>query len=241
MSGHSKWHNIQAKKGKADAARGKIFTKLGRELLIAVKQGGPDPAGNSKLKDVIAKCKAANMPNDTINNAIKKAAGAGNNENYEEVVYEGYGPNGIAVIVEAATDNKNRTAADVRHAFTKAGGNLGTNGCVSYLFTKKGVIVIDKSNCPLDEDTLMMTAIEAGADDFEVQEEVYEITTAPETFSEVREKLEQENLEFLEAGVQMVPSNYVALDEAGSSKMEKLLDMLDELDDVSEVYHNWEE
>ena len=241
MSGHSKWHNIQAKKGKADAARGKIFTKLGRELLIAVKQGGPDPAGNSKLKDVIAKCKAANMPNDTINNAIKKAAGAGNNENYEEVVYEGYGPNGIAVIVEAATDNKNRTAADVRHAFTKAGGNLGTNGCVSYLFTKKGVIVIDKSNCPLDEDTLMMTVIEAGADDVEVQEEVYEITTMPETFSEVREKLEQENLEFLEAGVQMVPSNYVALDEAGSSKMEKLLDMLDELDDVSEVYHNWEE
>ena len=182
MSGHSKWHNIQAKKGKADAARGKVFTKLGRELLIAVKQGGPDPAGNSKLKDVIAKCKAANMPNDTINNAIKKAAGAGNNENYEEVVYEGYGPNGIAVIVEAATDNKNRTAADVRHAFSKCGGNLGTTGCVSYLFTKKGVIVIDKSNCPLDEDTLMMTAIEAGADDFEVQEEVYEITTTPETF-----------------------------------------------------------
>ena len=241
MSGHSKWHNIQAKKGKADAARGKIFTKLGRELLIAVKQGGPDPTGNSKLKDVIAKCKAANMPNDTINNAIKKAAGAGNSENYEEVIYEGYGPNGIAVIVEAATDNKNRTAADVRHAFSKVGGNLGTTGCVSYLFDKKGVIVIDKANCTLDEDSLMMLAIEAGAEDFSSEEEVYEITTTPETFSEVREKLEQENLEFLEAGVQMVPSTYVALDESGASKMERLLDMLDELDDVSEVYHNWDE
>ena len=241
MSGHSKWHNIQAKKGKADAARGKVFTKLGRELLIAVKQGGPDPAGNSKLKDVIAKCKAANMPNDTINNAIKKAAGAGNSENYEEVIYEGYGPNGIAIIVEAATDNKNRTAADVRHAFSKVGGNLGTNGCVSYLFDKKGVIVIDKANCKLDEDSLMMLAIEAGAEDFSSEEEVYEITTTPETFSEVREKLEQENLEFLEEGVQMVPSTYVALDEAGASKMERLLDMLDKLDDVSEVYHNWDE
>ena len=241
MSGHSKWHNIQAKKGKADAARGKVFTKLGRELLMAVKQGGPDPAGNSKLKDVIAKCKAANMPNDTINNAIKKAAGAGNTENYEEVIYEGYGPNGIAVIVEAATDNKNRTAADVRHAFSKCGGNLGTNGCVSYLFSKKGVIVIDKSNCKLDEDTLMMLVIDAGAEDFSSEEEIYEITTTPETFSEIREKLEAEGIEFLEAGVQMVPSTYTALDEAGSARMERLLDMLDELDDVSEVYHNWEE
>ncbi len=241
MSGHSKWHNIQAKKGKADAARGKVFTKLGRELLMAVKQGGPDPAGNSKLKDVIAKCKAANMPNDTINNAIKKAAGEGNNENYEEVTYEGYGPNGIAVIVQATTDNKNRTAADVRHAFTKCGGNLGTTGCVSYLFTKKGVIVIDKANCKLDEDTLMMLVLDAGAEDFSSDEEVYEITTTPEAFSEVREKLENEGLEFLEAGVQMVPSTYVSLDEAGVARMERFLDMLDELDDVSEVYHNWEE
>ena len=241
MSGHSKWHNIQAKKGKADAARGKVFTKLGRELLMAVKQGGADPTGNSKLKDVIAKCKAANMPNDTINNAIKKAAGAGNSENYEEMTYEGYGPNGIAVIVEAATDNKNRTAADVRHAFDKCGGNLGTSGCVSYLFTKKGVIVIDKSNCSLDEESLMMLAIEAGAEDFSTEEEVYEITTTPESFSKVREKLENENIEFLEAGVQMVPSTYVALDEAGAARMERLLDMLDELDDVSEVYHNWDE
>jgi len=156
MSGHSKWHNIQAKKGKADAARGKIFTKLGRELLIAVKQGGPDPAGNSKLKDVIAKCKAANMPNDTINNAIKKASGVGSTENYEEIVYEGYGPNGIAVIVEASTDNRNRTAADVRHVFDKAGGNLGTTGCVSYLFERKGVIVIEKKSTSMTEDDLKL-------------------------------------------------------------------------------------
>ena len=239
MSGHSKWHNIQAKKGKADAARGKIFTKLGRELLIAVKEGGPDPAGNSKLKNVIAKCKAANMPNDTINNAIKKASTS--NENYEEVMYEGYGPNGVAVIVEGSTDNKNRTAADVRHAFDKCGGNLGTTGCVSYLFTKKGVIVIDKAECKLDEDSLMMVVLEAGAEDFSVEEEVYQVTTTPETFSDVREKLESEGLEFLEAGVQMVPSTYVSLDEAGVAKMERFLDMLDDLDDVTEVYHNWEE
>ena len=239
MSGHSKWHNIAAKKGKADAARGKVFTKLGRELLIAVKEGGPDPAGNSKLKNVIAKCKAANMPNDTINNAIKKASSS--NENYEEVMYEGYGPNGVAVIVEGSTDNKNRTAADVRHAFDKCGGNLGTTGCVSYLFTKKGVIVIDKTTTNLSEDDLMMLALEAGADDFEVSEEVYEITTTPEAFSEVREKLETEGLEFLEAGVQMVPSSYVSLDEAGQARMERFLDMLDDLDDVTEVYHNWEE
>ena len=239
MSGHSKWHNIQAKKGKADAARGKVFTKLGRELLIAVKEGGPDPAGNSKLKNVIAKCKAANMPNDTINNAIKKASSS--NENYEEVMYEGYGPNGVAVIVEGSTDNKNRTAADVRHAFDKCGGNLGTTGCVSYLFTKKGVIVIDKAECKLDEDSLMMLVLEAGADDFNVEEEIYEITTSPEAFSDVREKLEQEGLEFLEAGVQMVPSTYVSLDEKGVEKMERFLDMLDDLDDVTEVYHNWDE
>lgn len=241
MSGHSKWHNIQAKKGKADATRGKIFTKLGRELLIAVKQGGADPNGNAKLKDVIAKCKAANMPNDTINNAIKKASGAGNNENYEEITYEGYGPNGVAVIVESTTDNKNRTAADVRHAFDKCGGNLGTSGCVSYLFTKKGIIVIDKSNCSLDEEELMLLAIDSGAEDFSSEEEIYEITTSPETFSEIREKLEEKGLEFLEAGVQMVPSTYISLDEAGYTKMEKLIGMLEDLDDVSEIYHNWEE
>lgn len=239
MSGHSKWHNIQAKKGKADAARGKIFTKLGRELLIAVKQGGPDPAGNSKLKSVIAKCKATNMPNDTINNAIKKASSS--NENYEEITYEGYGPNGVAVIVEASTDNKNRTAADVRHVFDKAGGNLGTTGCVSYMFNKKGVIVIEKETCKMDEEELMMLAIESGAEDFEAGEEVYEITTDPSEFTNVCEKLEQNNIEFLEAEVQMVPTTTVSLDEHGVEKMERLIERLDELDDVSNIYHNWEE
>ena len=232
MSGHSKWHNIQAKKGKADAARGKIFTKLGRELLIAVKQGGPDPAGNSKLKDVIAKCKANNMPNDTINNAIKKASGAGSNESYEEITYEGYGPNGVAIIVNASTDNKNRTAADVRHVFSKSGGSLGTNGCVSYMFEKKGIIVIEKEGCSLSEDDLMMLAIESGAEDFSSEEEVYEITTAPADFTQVTEELSKNNLTFLEAGVQMVPSTYVSLDESGAEKMQRLIDNLEDLDDV---------
>ena len=241
MSGHSKWHNIQAKKGKADAARGKVFTKLGRELLVAVKQGGPDPTGNSKLKDIIAKCKAANMPNDTINNAIKRAAGSADSANYEEVLYEGYGPNGVAVIVEGSTDNKNRTAADVRHAFDKSGGNLGTTGCVSYLFNKKGVIVIDRASSEISEDDLMLLAIDSGAEDFSAEEEVYEITTTPEDFSSVREKLEQQGLEFLEADVQMVPTTYVTLDEKGEAKMQRLLDMLDDLDDVTNVYHNWDE
>ena len=241
MSGHSKWHNIAAKKGKADAARGKIFTKLGRELLVAVKEGGPDPAGNSKLKDVIAKCKAANMPNDTINNAIKKAAGATDSANYEEMIYEGYGTNGVAVIVEASTDNKNRTAADVRHVFDKAGGNLGTSGCVSYLFSKKGVIVIDKTTSPLSEDELMMTALEAGAEDFSADDEVYEITTDPSDFSSVREKLEEQGFEFLEAEVRMVPTTTVELDEKSAEKMQRLLDNLDDLDDVLNVYHNWAE
>lgn len=239
MSGHSKWHNIQAKKGKADAARGKIFTKLGRELLIAVKEGGPDPAGNSKLKNVIAKCKAANMPNDTINNAIKKASTS--NENYEEITYEGYGPNGVAVIVEASTDNKNRTAADVRHVFDKAGGNLGTTGCVSYMFNKKGVMVIERASREMDEDELMMLALEAGAEDFEPSEEIYEITTEPADFTAVREKLEEAGLTFLEAEIQMIPTTTVSLDEKGVEKMERLIEKLEELDDVSEIYHNWEQ
>ena len=239
MSGHSKWHNIQAKKGKADAARGKVFTKLGRELVIAVKEGGSDPAGNSKLKNVIAKCKAANMPNDTINNALKKASAS--NENYEEITYEGYGPNGVAVIVEAATDNKNRTAADVRHVFDKAGGNLGTTGCVSYMFNKKGVIVIEKESTKMSEDELMMLALDAGAEDFQTHEEVYEIITDPSDFSAVHDKLEEQGLEFLEAEVQMVPTTTVKLDEKGSEKMERLIENLEDLDDVSNIYHNWEE
>ena len=241
MSGHSKWHNIQAKKGKADAARGKIFTKLGRELLVAVKTGGPDPAGNSKLKDVIAKCKAANMPNDTINNAIKKASGEGSTATYEEITYEGYGPNGVALIVEASTDNRNRTAADVRHVFDKAGGNLGTTGCVSYMFSQKGVIVIEKENCKISEDDLMMQALEFGAEDFEADDDVYEITTAPSDFSQVREKLEALGIEFLEASVQMVPSTTTKLDEQAVEKLNRLIDNLNDLDDVMNVYHNFEE
>ena len=241
MSGHSKWHNIQAKKGKADAARGKIFTKLGRELLMAVKQGGPDPAGNAKLRDVIAKCKANNMPNDTINNAIKRAAGANNSENYEEITYEGYGPNGVAVIVNASTDNKNRTAADVRHVFDKFGGNLGTAGCVSYMFERKGVIVIEKASTNLSEDDLMMLVLDNGADNMETDEEIYEITCAPTEFSTLRETLENNGLTFAEAEIQMVPSTYVSLDENGARRMELLLEKLDELDDVIEVFHNWEE
>ena len=241
MSGHSKWHNIQAKKGKADAARGKIFTKLGRELLVAVKAGGPDPEGNSSLKAVIAKCKAANMPNDTINNAIKKASGEGNNTNYEEMIYEGYGTNGVAVIVEASTDNKNRTAAEVRHVFDKAGGNLGTTGCVSYMFSKKGVIVIEKETCSIDEEELMMLALDAGAEDFESQDEIYEITTEPSDFATVSEKLQEAGITFLEASVQQVPSTTVSLDEQSGEKMQRLIDNLEDLDDVMNVYHNWEE
>lgn len=239
--GHSKWNNIQAKKGKADAARGKIFTKLGRELLVAVKAGGPDPAGNSKLKDVIAKCKAANMPNDTINNAIKKASGEGNQSSYEEITYEGYGPNGVAVIVEASTDNRNRTAAEVRHVFDKAEGNLGTTGCVAYMFDKKGIIVIEKDNCSLSEEELMMQVLELGAEDFSAEDDIYEIQTAPSDFSSIREALENLGLEFLEAEVQMVPSTTVSLDEHGVEKMNKLIDNLNDLDDVMNVYHNWEE
>ncbi len=239
MSGHSKWHNIQAKKGKADAARGKIFTKLGRELLIAVKEGGPDPAGNSKLKNVISKCKAANMPNDTINNAIKKASSS--NENYEEMVYEGYGPCGVAVIVEASTDNKNRTAADVRHVFDKSGGNLGTTGCVSYMFNKKGIIVIEKSSTTMDEEELMMLALDAGAEDFQSDEEIYEITTEPSDFTAVSEKLEEAGLSFVEAEVQMIPTTTVKLEEKDVEKMERLIEKLEELDDVANIYHNWEE
>ena len=239
MSGHSKWHNIQAKKGKADAARGKIFTKLGRELLIAVKEGGADPTGNSKLKAVIAKCKAANMPNDTINNAIKKASSS--NENYEEITYEGYGPCGVAVIVEASTDNKNRTAADVRHVFDKAGGNLGTSGCVSYMFNKKGVIIVERASTEMSEDDIMMLSLDAGAEDFSAEEEVYEITTDPSEFATISEKLEEAGLEFLEAEVQMVPTTTIKLEEKDIEKMERLIEKLEELDDVANIYHNWEE
>ena len=240
MSGHSKWHNIQAKKGKADAARGKIFTKLGREILLAVKQGGPDPSNNSKLKDVIAKCKANNMPNDTIQNSIKKASGEGSNKTYEEITYEGYGPCGVAFIVETSTDNKNRTAADVRHLFDKSGGNLGTTGCVSYMFNKKGIIVIDKAKTSMSEDDLMMIALDNGAEDFSSDDECYEIVTDPSDFSAVREILESKGLEFEEAEVQMVPTTTVPLDSDGEEKVQKLIDNLEDLDDVMNVYTNLE-
>ena len=241
MSGHNKWSTIKQKKGKNDAARAKVFTKIGRELIVAIKEGGSaDPSVNSKLKDCIAKAKAANVPNDNIERIIKKASSDADATNYEAVTYEGYGPNGVAVIVEALTDNRNRTAADVRHVFDRAGGNLGTTGCVSYMFNKKGVMVIDKANCNQSEDDLMMIALDAGAEDFEADEECYTITTTPEDFSKVREALEEQGIEFVEAEVQMVPTTYVALDEKAQERMEKLLDNLDELDDVMNVYHNSE-
>ena len=239
MSGHSKWHNIQNKKGKADAARGKIFTKLGRELMLAVKNGGPSPETNAKLRDAIAKAKAANMPNDTINRSIKKASGDLDAVNYENIVYEGYGPSGVAVIVETLTDNKNRSAGNVRSAFTKGGGNMGTSGCVSFMFQEKGEIVIERGD--LDEEEVMMMALDAGAEDFNAdEEEVFVITTTPEDFSEVREALEAQGLEFLEAAVKMIPDTYTEIDEEAAKKFQKMLDLLEDDDDVQEVYHNAE-
>lgn len=239
MAGHSKWANIKHKKQKMDAQKGKIFTKIGREIAIVVKQGGPDPEVNSKLKDVIAKAKAANMPNETIMRSIKKAAGEVDSTNYEEVVYEGYGPGGVAVIVEATTDNRNRTAGEVRHLFDKFGGNLGTTGCVSFMFDKKGVILIEKSD-KVNEDDLMMKALDLGAEDFTAEDEYFEIITAPEDFSKVREGLEKEGYEFVEAEVEMVPQTTTTLtDPKHIEFMNKLIDSLEDLDDVQNVYHNW--
>ncbi|WP_040211477.1 YebC/PmpR family DNA-binding transcriptional regulator [Clostridium polynesiense] len=237
MSGHSKWHNIQAKKGKADAKRGKVFTKIGKELMVAVKNGGPNEDANSKLRDVIAKAKAANMPSDNIQRAIKKAAGELDAVNYEDIVYEGYGPSGIALIVETLTDNKNRTAGNVRHAFTKHGGNMGATGCVSFMFQRKGQIVIEK-NDEMDEDEMMMMALEAGAEDFTSEDEVYVITTTPEDFGSVREALETNGIEFLEAEVKLVPDTYTAIDEATATSFQKMLDVLEDDDDVQNIYHN---
>ena len=208
---------------------------------MAVKMGGPDPAANFKLKDVISKCKANNMPNDTINNAIKKASGANNSENYEEITYEGYGPAGVAVVVNAATDNKNRTAADVRHIFDKFGGNLGTTGCVSYLFSRKGVIIVLKEDNNISEDDLMLMSIEAGAENLENNEEYYEITTLPEDFSKVTEELEKNNIKMEQAEIRLVPSTYITLDDDKARKMQLLIDHLEDLDDVLEIYHNWDE
>ena len=241
MSGHSKWANIKHKKGKSDAAKAKVFTKLGREIQIAVKSGGADPESNSKLKDVIAKAKAANMPNDNIQRSIKKASGDAAGDMMEEITYEGYGPSGVAIIVETVTDNRNRTAADVRHIFDRFGGNMGNSGCVSFMFDKKGLIVVENDG-DVDEETLMMDALDCGAEDFSADEDVFEITTDPATFSEVRDALEGKGYNFLEASVSMIPQNYVTLtDEKALTQIEKLLDAMDDNDDVMEVYHNWEE
>ncbi|NFF81589.1 YebC/PmpR family DNA-binding transcriptional regulator [Clostridium botulinum] len=246
MSGHSKWHNIQAKKGKTDAKRGKIFTKIGKELMVAVKNGGPSPETNNRLRDIIAKAKAANMPNDTITRSIKKASGELGSVNYENIIYEGYGPSGVAVIVETLTDNKNRSAGNVRSAFTKGGGNMGTQGCVGFMFQEKGEMVIEKAD--KDEDEMMMLALDAGAEDFNADEdEVFVVTTTPEDFGTVREALEAEGIEFLEADVKMIPDTYTAINEDDAKKFQKMLDLLDDDDDVQEVYHNaefpdgWEE
>ena len=242
MSGHSKFANIKHKREKNDAAKGKIFTVIGREIAVAVKEGGADPNNNSRLRDVIAKAKANNMPNDTIERGIKKAAGDANSVNYEFVSYEGYGPNGIAIIVDALTDNKNRTAANVRSAFTKGNGNVGTPGCVSYMFDKKGQIIVDKEECDMEADDLMMIALDAGAEDFSEEEDSFEIITDPDAFSEVRQKLEEEGIAMVSAEVTMIPQNYVELtDENAVKSLQKTLDLLDEDDDVQAVYHNWDE
>ena len=242
MSGHSKFANIKHKKEKNDAAKGKIFTIIGREIAVAVKSGGSDPANNSKLRDVIAKAKANNMPNDTIERGIKKAAGDAGNVNYEYVTYEGYGPNGVAIIVKALTDNKNRTAADVRSAFTKGNGSMGAMGCVSFMFDEKGQIIIDKEEYDGDADELMMMALDAGAEDFAEEDDSYEIITSPDDFSAVREALENEGISFASAEVTMIPQTWVDLtDEQSLRDINKTLDLLDESDDVQAVYHNWSE
>ena len=239
MSGHSKWHNIQAKKSKTDAKRGKIFTKIGKELIMAAKDGGSNPDVNSKLRDVIAKAKSNNMPQDTITRAIKKGAGELGGVDYEEIVYEGYAPGGVAVIVNVLTDNKNRSAGNVRHAYTKYGGNMGSSGCVSFMFQKKGELIIEKTD-ELDEDEVMMMALDAGAEDFAAEDEVFVVTTAPEDFGIVREALEKNGLEFLEADIKMIPDTYTAVDEEAAVKIQKMLDVLEDDDDVQDVYHNAE-
>lgn len=239
MSGHSKWSTIKRAKGKTDAARSAVFTKIGREIAVAVKSGGADPDNNSALRTVIAKAKAANMPNDNINRSIKKASGELGSINYESVVYEGYGTNGVAVIVETLTDNKNRTAGDVRHTFDKFGGSMGTNGCVSYLFESKGIILIEKK-AGMDDDEVMMAALDAGAEDFNVDDGVYEIVTTPEAFISVCDNLKTQGYEFASSQIDRIPSMTVSLDENAVEKFVKMLDMLEENDDVQNVYHNAE-
>ena len=245
MSGHNKWSTIKQKKGKNDAARAKVFTKIGRELIVAIKEGGSaDPSVNSKLKDCIAKAKAANVPNDNIERIVKKAANDNDSTNYEAVTYEGYGPSGVAVIVEALTDNRNRTAGEVRHYFDKFGGNMGTQGCVSFMFSQKGVLVIEREEreeLEKDEDTVMSDALECGASDFEADEDVFTIYTEPEDFGAVRDDLEKLGYSFVSAELEMVPSTYTKLeDEETATKMQKMLDMFEDNDDIQNVWHNWE-
>ena len=242
MSGHSKFANIKHKKEKNDAAKGKIFTIIGREIAVAVKEGGPDPANNSKLRDVIAKAKSNNMPNDTIERGIKKAAGDANSVNYVSATYEGYGPNGTAIIVDTLTDNKNRTAANVRNAFTKGKGNVGTQGCVSFMFDRKGQIIIAKEECEMDADSEIARALDAGAEDFSEEEDSFEVITDPDSFSDVRQALEDAGIAMASAEVTMIPQNYVTLtEEQDIANMNKILDLLDADDDVQQVYHNWDE
>ena len=239
MSGHSKWNNIKRKKEKTDAAKAKIFTKMGREIAVIVKMGGPNPAENSKLKDAIAKAKAANVPNENIERIIKKAAGEGDTNNYEELLYEGYGPSGVAVVVETLTDNRNRTAGEMRHYFDKCGGNLGQSGSVTFMFERKGIIVIEGEG--LEEDTVMEDALEAGADDFTFDGDVFEICTDANSLGTVRDALEEKGYTFVSAEVEYVPSTTTVIDdEAAAANMEKLIDMLEENDDVQAVWHNWE-
>ena len=242
MSGHSKFANIKHKKEKNDAKKGKIFTVIGREIAVAVKEGGPDPDNNSRLRDVIAKAKANNMPNDTIERGIKKATGDADSVNYEQITYEGYGPSGVAIIVDTLTDNKNRTASNVRNAFTKGNGNVGTPGCVSYMFEKKGQIIISKEECEMDADDLMMIALDAGAEDFNEEEDCFEVLTSPDDFEAVRSALEAENIPMAEAEVTMIPQNYVELSaDEDITNINRILDLLDDDDDVQDVYHNWDE
>ncbi|WP_017472700.1 YebC/PmpR family DNA-binding transcriptional regulator [Amphibacillus jilinensis] len=238
MAGHSKWKNIQRRKNAQDAKRGKIFMKAAKDIYIAAKEGGPDPEMNPTLRLAIDKAKASNMPNDNIDRAIKKATGSLDGASYEEVVYEGYGPGGAAIMVEILTDNKNRSASDVRHAFSKNGGNLGENGCVSFMFNRRGYLVIDRSTTEADEDTIMLAVIEAGAEEMETTEDTYEIFTEPDQFSDVKSALYEEGYNLETAEVTLIPSTYSSLSEGERSKMEKLIDHLEELEDVQEVYHN---
>ena len=240
MSGHSKWHNIAVKKGKTDAARGKIFTKIGREIAIAVREGGSNPESNSKLRDVIAKAKSNNMPNDNIKRSIQKASGELGNVDYETITYEGYAPGGVAVIVETITDNRNRTASDIRHCFSKVGGNMGTTGSVSFMFDQKGVLVVERQP-GMDEDEMMMMALDAGAEDVKTDEDAFEIYTAPNDLTTVREALEKQGItSFLTAEVQMIPQNTVAVEGENLEAIQKMLELLDDYDDVQEVFHNAE-